>query len=361
MSKGKGKQSEPPRRHHEPSQKHRRSSDTAHAPHEYEKFFPCMSNHRGCKWKSSGDIECDDGHLRTVSWQKCRKEDARAFLRQFNAPRIQEAAEAEPPPPQRGQAAQAQQAEQAQETRGEEAAAGPSSTHAPAAEAAQPVSQQEAGTSGGNTVPGPFGQPVPAPGVPTPPAQHMPFAQGVPGNAGMGYATGSQNMAGVPGTQSRGYSQDSRYPQNTAYTQNTAYPQETPFSVGYGDGGETAYASGYSGGHNMSFAGGYGGGYDMGFPDDYGQGEEILFSEDMPFDESYGGYEEIPITGGPVDDAGNFGPQSSTVVAPVEARAKWVATSRENLYHSKETDGVAKDRPYTAFKSVWTDLNYSKL
>lgn len=318
-----------------------------------------MSNHRGCKWKSSGDIQCDDGHLRAVSWQKCRKEDARAFLRQFNAPRIQEAAEAEPPPPQRGQAAQAQQAEQAQETRGVEAAAGPSSTKPPAAEAAQPVSQQEAGTSGGNTVPGPFGQPVPAPGVP-PPAQHMPFAQGMPGNESMGYATGSQNMAGVPGTQNTAYSQNMAYTQNMEYPQNTAYPQETPFPGGCGDGGDTTYASGYPGGQNMSLPGGYGGGYDMGFPEDYGEGEEILFSEDMPFDESYGGYEEVPITGGPVDNAGNFGPQSSAVVAPAEARAKWVATSPENLYHSEGTDGTARDRPYTTFKSVWTEPNYSK-
>ncbi|KAG6358223.1 hypothetical protein INS49_014107 [Diaporthe citri] len=332
-SKGKGKQSEPSRGHHEPSQKHRRASQKAHAPHENETRFPCKSNHRDCKWRSSGDIECDDGHPRAVSWQKCRKEDARAFLRRYRAPRggdeTQEEAEAEAPPPQTGQAAEPRQAEQAHETQ-EEVAAGPSSTQAPAAEAAQPVSQQEASTSRANTVPGPFGQPVPAPAAPLT-GQHMPFAQRVPGNEGMGYTTGSQSMAGVPGPR------------------NTGYPQNTPFGGGYG------------GGQNMAPAGGYGGEYDMPFPQDYGEGEHIPFPEDMPFGEDYGEYGEVPMAGEPVGSGGDLGPQSSsTVVAPVEARAKWVATRPENLYHSEEMDGVARDRPYTAFRSVWTATNYSK-
>lgn len=209
-----------------------------------------------------------------------------------------------PAPPQTDQAAQPQQAEQPQGTQEEEAAAGPSSKQAPTAEAAQPVSQQEANTSGGNTVPGPFGQPVPAPGVPPP---------------------GKQYSGAAPGTQGMGYSRN------------------VPFAGGYRGGGDTTYAAGYGGGQTgMSSAGRYRGSYDKPFPGVFGQGE-------------------MPISGGPAGSGENFRPQSSAVVAPVEARANWVATSPGNLYHSEETDGVVRDQHYTAFKSVWTDTNFSKI
>lgn len=81
----------------------------------------------------------------------------------------------------------------------------------------------------------------------------------------------------------------------------------------------------------------------------------------MPFPGYYGEDEEIPMAGGPMGSGGDLAPQSSAVVGPVEARAKWVATRPENLYHSEETDGVVRDRPYTAFPSVWTGTKYSTL
>lgn len=97
----------------------------------------------------------------------------------------------------------------------------------------------------------------------------------------------------------------------------------------------------------------------MEFPEDYDYDEDIPFPEDMPFGEDYGEYGEVPTAGGPVGSGGDFGPQSSsTVVAPVEAKAKWVTTCPENLYHSEETDGATRDRPYTALPPAWAQPRY---
>ena len=279
------------------TEKHRRrSSQKAHAPHENETHFPCKSNHHKCKWKSSGDIECDDGRLRTFRWQKCRKEDARAYIRQLRAPRDGEGAqggeEEEEEEEDAEQPTQTQQEAQPQET--QEEAAGPSS----AAGAAQPMEQQGAGPHGGDTVPGPFGRPIPAPGVPPPPR----------GQA-MQYAPGPQYMGGTPGAQG------------------TGYPQDAPFAGGYGG--------------DPAFAGGYG---------EY---------QDMPFQGELGEGEGMPMAGGPAGRGGGSR-APSTVGAPAEARPAWVPVRPENLYHSEETDGVVKYRSYSALPPVWGQTNYAK-
>lgn len=270
-------------------------------------------HHRDCKWSSKADIRCDDGRLRTIVWQKCRKEDARAYIQQYKTPRGEgdEIEGEKEPPAQTEQAAPPQQEEQPQgPQQGDDAAAGPSSTQAPAAaeEAQQSVPQQHTYYSGGgNTVPDPFGPPVSGSTAPPPSQEYVPSTQGIPRAQGGRYSQG-------PG-----------YPQSTGYYQSTYY-------------------AGDYGGH--SSAGEYGGGYDMPFP------------EDMAFDEYYGGGEDT-FSGMPT--GGEGGPVApSTVAAPVEARAEWVATSPENLYRSEETDGVVKDQPYKALPPIWRDTHYAK-
>lgn len=270
-------------------------------------------HHRDCKWSSKADIRCDDGRLRTIVWQKCRKEDARAYIQQYKTPRGEgdEIEGEEEPPAQTEQAAPPQQEEQPQgPQQGDDAAAGPSSTQAPAAaeEAQQSVPQHHTYYSGGgNTVPGPFGRPVSGSTAPPLAQEYVPSTQGIP------------------------RAQDGRYSQGPGYSQSRGYYQSTPYPGEYG---------------SQSSAGEYGGGYDMPCP------------EDMAFDEYYG---EGGDTFSGMPTGGGGGPVApSTVAAPVEARAKWVATSSENLYRSEETDGVVKDQPYKALPPIWRDTNYSK-
>lgn len=246
--------------------------------------------HRDCKWSSKANIQCDDGRVRSIAWQKCRKEDARMYIQQYKTPQregneIEEEAE---PPAQTEQAEPPLQEEQPQwPQEGDDTAAGPSSTQAPAAteEAQQSVPQQHTDYSGGGgTVPGPTAPPQ--------------------GQTSMSFE---------------------------AYAQATRYYQPTLYAGQHG---------------GQSSAGEYASGYDMPIP------EDMSYGENMPFDEYYGGGEDS-FYGMPMGSGG--GPRApSTVAAPVEARAEWVATSPENLYHSDETDGVVKDQPYTALPPLWS-------
>lgn len=266
-------------------------------------------DHRGCKWSSKADILCDDGQLRSMAWQKCRKEDARTYIEQYKTPQREgdETEEAAPP----------QQEEQPQGPQeGDDSAAGPSSTQAPAAAEAtqQYVPQQYTDTSGGgNTVPDPFGRPVSGSTAPPLAQEYVPSTQRIPRAQGV------------------------RYSQGLGYYQSTGYYQNTPYAEEYG---------------GQSSAGGYGGDYDMSFA------KGVPFPEHMDYDDYYGGAEDVfsnmSVGGGGVTAL-------STVTAPVEARAEWVETRPENLYHSDETDGVVKDQPYTAFQPIWGQTRYSNL
>lgn len=274
-------------------------------------------HHPHCKWSSKANIRCDDGRVRSIAWQKCRKEDARTYIQQYKTPQKEGdgiEGEAEPPD-QTEQAAPPQQEEQPQGPQeGDDTAAGPSSTQAPAAaeEAQQSVPQQHTDyTGGGNTVPGPFGRPVTGSTAPPLVQEYVSSTQGIPRAQGV------------------------RYSQGPGYFQSTGYYQNTPYAGQYGGQPST---------------GEYEDDYDMPFP------EGMSYDESMPFDEYYGGGEDV-FSGMPMGGGG--GPWApSTVAAPVEARAEWVATSRENLYHSDETDGVVKDEPYEALPPLWEQPDY---
>lgn len=225
--------------------------------------------------------------------------------------------EEEEPPAQTEEAAPPQQEEQPQGPQeGDDAAAGPSSSHAPAAaeEAQQYVPRQHTYYSGEwNTMPDPIGRPMSGSTAP-------PLAQ-----------------AYVPSTQGMPTSQGVRYSQGPGYSQGTGYYQNTPYAGGYG---------------GQPSAGRYGGGYDMSFT------EGMPFPEDMAFDDYYGGGEDVFSN---MSVGGGAGRALSTVTAPVEARAEWVETRPENLYHSDETNGVVRDQPYTAFQPIWGQTRYSNL
>lgn len=269
------------------------------------------------------NIPWNDGHFYSVIWQKCRKADARALIkanmnREDGGNDIDELLEEAGPPAQA-----TQQAAQPQGTQGESSgAAGPSS-------AQQPVPQQQQDTAGGvKMVPGPFGKPVPAPGValPTEQQQYMPYTEGMmSGYEGMGYAPGSQYMGGMSGTQGMGYSYG------------MGHSQDTPFAGGYG-GGQTG----------MSSAGGYGDEYDMPFGDDYGG--------------DYGDVGGYPMAGVSMASGGNTVPaQGSTSAPPAGDQTVWTDVKPGVLYHSEETEGVDPDQPhYKALPTVWSSTDYSK-
>lgn len=327
-----------------------------------------MSKHHKCKWSRVTRIECYDGRIRLFRWQECREEDVNTLIRRLRAPPGGNEAEVEGEVEEEDDFEPAEQPQEPQED-----AAGPSSYHAPAAGAAQPVAQQEAGPSRGKTVPGPFGLPVPAPGVPPPPPkQKMPFAPGMmPGSEDMSYAMGSQYMGGYSSAQGMGY------------------PQDATFVGRYGGGGDSNYAGEYGGYQDMPPGGGHKGRYempftrtpgDMPFPEDV---EDLLYlhdirgmplpgnlgdmplpggpgeGEEMPLPEGYDQSEGMPMAG--THAGGGGGTRApSTVAAAAEAKPGRVAVSPENLYHSEETDGVVKSQPYTALESVWGPVKYSK-
>ena len=332
------------RRHHKPrhgrhhKRDHDNDSDGDHHHHEVshkghktpqiEVIFPCKCEPR-CKDKQrdKDDVTWLDGKKRTIFWQRCSKDDARKYIEEWRVP------------PQHGedevdeQLLEPEQEDQQQEPQDEEA--GPSSIQDHPTTGVQPVEQQEAGPSGGgNTIPGPFGRPVPALSGEPPLAEQQTYTHdtGYPGGTGYSHGMGYYHGTGFP--QGAGYSQ------GMGYYQHTEYPQSTPVP---GDYGGDAY---------MPYLGGYG---------NMPTGHVYEEGQDMPYQEEYGGDDGMSFAGGPAHSEGGARPESTVGALVPAPRPRWVENRPENFYDAEETDGVAKYSHVTVSTSNYDHVNYSNV
>lgn len=178
---------------------HHGSSHKDHEPRMIPIGFHCHKKHRDCNDKYYYyNTKMHDGSLARITWQPCRLDEARDYIKKYKAgPDEGETQGAGHPP-------KSQQEAQSQEPRGEKA--GPSSAQRPATGGAQPVPPQEGHPyGGGDTMEprGPFGQPAPGQTGARPAHQWMPEDDDMVYDAtdpyhGPAYAGGFEGMPNIP-------------------------------------------------------------------------------------------------------------------------------------------------------------------